>query len=85
MNVLLLIKAILLAVVLKKIIRNRPFHLQRYNQGGVDSKLAVIPADNTRFEFYDAHTPLMLCTLSRMGARRRQLSHNFILKFGLNV
>lgn len=64
-------KRILPAEVFKRLLETNRFVYHKDTTREVEevrAKLAVIPADNTRFEFYDAHTPNAMYSI-RMGAK----------------
>jgi 4-hydroxy-tetrahydrodipicolinate synthase len=64
-------KRILSADVFKKLVETERFVYHKDTTRDVEevrAKLQVIPADNTRFEFYDAHTPNGIYSV-RMGAK----------------
>ena len=64
-------KRILPAEVFKKLLETDRFVYHKDTTRDVEEvrkKLAAIPADNTRFEFYDAHTPNAMYSL-KMGAK----------------
>ena len=64
-------KRILSAQVFKKLLETDRFIYHKDTTREVEevrAKLAVLPAGNTRFEFYDAHTPNAMYSI-RMGAK----------------